>query len=122
MSGTWPLVAVALVAAAIGGGCGGDDDDGSSDQASLQRAAKRLEIYLKANTKDVSGSQAERGKVVSSVVPQDGKLKVWTSLNQGVATDADPARELCRRVRASGVPEAKGALIADAGDVVIVRC
>jgi hypothetical protein len=123
------FVVVALVAGGVLIGCGGDDDDeggggGSKQEQSgdLTRAAQRLETYLKENTKDLSGEQAPRGQVVSSVQPTDGKLKVFTRLNAEVTVDDDPAREVCRVVRASGVPEAKGAVVVDAGDALMERC
>src|SRR5215218_1003265 len=121
-----PFAAVALVVGALLIGCGGDDDENGSgakqENGDIARAAQRLETYLKSNTKDLSGSQAERGQVVSSVQPTDGKLKVFTGLNADAAVDDDPAREVCRVVRRSGVPEAEGAVVVDAGDALMERC
>lgn len=88
-----PFAAVALVVGALLIGCGGDDDENGSgakqENGDIARPAQRLETYLKSNTKDLSGSQAERGQVVSSVQPTDGKLKVFTGLNADATVDDD---------------------------------
>jgi hypothetical protein len=124
-----PFVVVALVAGGLLIGCGGDDDDeggagGSKQEQSgdLTRAAQRLETYLKKNTKDLSGQQAPRGQVVRSVEPVEGKLKITALLNEEAVGDEAPAREVCRVARKSGMPEARGAELVDAGDVLIQRC
>ena len=109
--------------------CGDDADERSGTRQAKQqaaqeapgaRAAERLERYLRQNTKDITGSAP--GQVLSHVEAVGKKLKVWTLLNAAVATDAAPAREVCRAVKASGVPEAESAVIVDAGDALIRRC
>jgi len=52
----------------------------------------------------------------------NGKLKVITLLNNDAVVDEGPAREVCRLARASDVPEAKGAVVVDAGDAEMRRC
>jgi len=73
-------------------------------------------------TKDLTGSHGKPGQVISTVQTTGGKLKVFTLLNAEIATDDDPARKVCRLVRASGIPEAEGAVVVDAGDALIRRC
>jgi hypothetical protein len=117
---TAPLAAITLVGLALAG-CGGDDDD-KADGGATPEAAQRVETYLQENTKDLRGSQAEPGKVVSDVQATDGKLKVVTFLNDGVPGDRDVAKKLCDAVKASGVEGADEAAVVDAGDVEIQRC
>jgi hypothetical protein len=122
------FAAVVLVVGVVLIGCGGDDDDngggGGAEQqgGDITQAAQRLETYLKRNTKNLAGSDVERGQVVTSVTPTNGKLKIFTGLNADVTADDEPAREVCRVARKSGVPEAKGASVVDAGDAELQRC
>lgn len=112
--------------------CGDDSDqpsgaDQSKEQAAQEapeaRAAQRLETYLGRNTKDLVGSVTTKpGQVVNGVQPADGRLKIYTLLNADVATDDNPAREVCRTANASRIPEAKGAVVVDAGDALLRRC
>ncbi|MBD0282324.1 MAG: hypothetical protein ICV69_09050 [Thermoleophilaceae bacterium] len=112
--------------------CGDDSDQSSgTDQAKQQtakeapdaRAAQRLETYLRESTKDLVGSVTPKpGQVVNEVRPADGKLKIYTLLNAEVAVDDAPAREVCRAAKASRIPEAKGAVVVDAGDFLVRRC
>jgi hypothetical protein len=69
---------------------------------------------------DVTGSAS--GQVLSHVEAAGSKLKVWTLLNGDAATDDAPAKEVCRAVKASGVPEADGAVLPDAGNALLRRC
>ena len=87
------------------------------------RAAQRLETYLRQNAQDLVGSVTTKpGQVVNDVQPADGTLKIYALLNAGVATDKAPAREVCKVASASGVPEARGAVLVDAGDELMRRC
>ena len=120
-------VVIALVAGVVLAGCGGEDDEGGAEQQNgdIARAAQRLETYLKKNTKHISGEAQERGErrpMISSVQPAGGKLKIFSGLNADVTADDEPAREICSVARESGVPQAKGASVVDAGDVALARC
>lgn len=52
----------------------------------------------------------------------DGKLKIWTLLNGGAVADEKPARQVCRVANESGIPEAKDAVVIDAGAELMERC
>jgi hypothetical protein len=112
--------------------CGDDSDERSGTEQAKQRAAQeapdaraaqRLETYLRQSIKDLVGSVTTKpGQVINDVQPADGKLKIYTLLNADLATDEAPAREVCRAAKASRVPEAKGAVLVDAGDALLRRC
>ena len=77
------------------------------------QAAQDLEAYLKKH--DVARS-------VSYVEAADGDLTIWTRLNAGAAPDDKPARQVCRAAIESGIPEAEGAHLLDAGAEEFFRC
>ncbi|HYH58453.1 MAG TPA: hypothetical protein VD790_04455 [Thermoleophilaceae bacterium] len=125
-------IAVTLAVLSLPGaiGCGEDDDDDSSAAGTAPAAAQapgdseaaQLEAYLKKNTADIKGEGTKRGQVISHVEAVDGGLKIWTLLNGDVAVDDKPARQICGVALESGVPEAEGAPLVDAGGVEMVRC
>jgi len=127
---------LASVAIGLAGGvlvaCGDDSDDQSgtdqtnasaTQEAADARAAQRLERYLEQNTKELVGNpEAPPGQVVNDVQPADGKLMIYALLNSDIASHKAPAREICRVANASGLPEAKGAVVLDAGGILLLRC
>jgi hypothetical protein len=118
------VVTLLVLASTAGGVACGDDDDSESSGAEPTEventgsantdAAKDLETYLK---KETTGRN-----VISYVESVDGELKIWTLLNAEAAPDEKPAREICRLAIKSGVPEAHGAHLVDAGDAEFFRC
>ena len=121
---TRPIVLlVASGALLVACGDDGGPPSGAADPAPAARAAQRLETYLDRATKDLVGSVTKNpGQVVSDVQPANGKLKIYTLLNSDIDADDVQARAVCRAVRASHIPEAKGALVVDGGDVPLRRC
>ena len=120
------VVAVAVtLAGALLAACGGDGDDqagtGQAKQQPNAAAAQRLETYLKKNTKDLKASHGS-GEAISFVEPADGKLKVWTNFNADLPDEERLGVRVCRVAKRSGVPEADGAIVVDAGDVGLQRC
>jgi hypothetical protein len=111
-------------------GCGDDDEDAGGDRATQPAgkeapdtaAAQRLETYLKKNTKHLKAGHTATGEVISFVEASNGELKIWTFLNAELPTEEATASKVCRVAKASGVPEANGALVVDGGDVELQRC
>jgi hypothetical protein len=60
--------------------------------------------------------------VVNDVQPADGKLAIYALLNSEIPSHKAPARKICRVANASGLPEAKGAVVLDAGGILLLRC
>jgi hypothetical protein len=114
-------------------GCGDDEDKAATTQRAtpqstptqdtrLASAAKELDTYLRAHTKNLKASGEKRGQIVSLVEPVDGRLKVWTFVNRDVQANREVAQRVCDLIEQSGVPEAKGALLVDLGDAMWQRC
>ncbi len=122
--------AAAAGLALVACGDGGDEQartDEARQQAASQEApdpaaAKRLETYLKKNTKQLKARHTATGEVVSFVEASNGELKIWTFLNADLPSEKATAGKVCRVAKASGMPEANGALVVDGGDVELQRC
>ena len=112
--------------------CGDDGDEqarsgegrrqAASQGAPDTAAAQRLETYLKKNTKRLKAGHTATGEVISFVEASGGELKIWTFLNAEIPSERATAGKVCRVAKASGVPEANGALVVDGGDVELQRC